>query len=69
MPWATQLALASCVTHLMAMSTDDIYSRNTGRTRGTGSRNAGGATSRVAEARGPIIDQDGREIPAEALGP
>jgi Domain of unknown function (DUF4112) len=59
----TQLAPALCVPHLMAMSNDEIYSRGTAR-----SRNAGGATARGAEAFGPIIDQDGREIPRESLG-
>ena len=58
-----QLALASRVPHLMAMSNDEIYSRSTAR-----ARNAGGATARAAQAPGPIIDQDGREIPREQLG-
>jgi Domain of unknown function (DUF4112) len=62
-----QLALASCVPHLMAMSNDEIYSRNPARSRSTSSRNAGGASAR-AEALGPVIDQDGREIPGEQLG-
>jgi hypothetical protein len=58
----------------MAMSTDEIYpyrpahSRNgssgSANSRSDGARNA----FRGAEARGPIIDQDGREIPAESLG-
>src|SRR5258705_1123217 len=48
----------------MAMSNDDILSPGPARA-GKTSR----ATFRGAEARGPIIDQDGREIPAEALGP
>ena len=48
----------------MAMSSDQIYSRSTARA-GRTSR----ASFRAAEARGPIIDQEGREIPAEALGP
>jgi hypothetical protein len=45
------------------MSTDQIYSRDPrfGRPAGTAS---GGA-----RPRGPIIDQDGREIPEEALRP
>ena len=33
------------------------------------SGHAAAATFDGADARGPIIDQDGREIPAEALGP
>ena len=58
-----QLAPGSCVPHVMAMSNDQIYSRTAAR-----SRNAGGARARGAEAVGPIIDQDGREIPRESLG-
>jgi len=46
------------------MPNDDIYSRIV---RPAGLRTAG-ASARAAEADGPIIDQDGREIPAEALG-
>ena len=48
----------------MPMSNDDILSPGTARS-GKASR----ATFRGPEARGPIIDQEGREIPAEALGP
>jgi uncharacterized protein DUF4112 len=59
-----QLALGSCVPHVMAMSNDQIYSRKAAR-----SRNAGGRTSRAAEAVGPVIDQDGREVPSEQLRP
>src|SRR5882757_1818580 len=44
----------------MAMSNDQIYSRTTARPQ---------APFRGSKARGPIIDQEGREIPAEALGP
>src|SRR6266496_623068 len=44
----------------------------TSRPQGGTSRPRGGTTSRAAfrdaEARGPIIDQEGREIPAESLG-
>ena len=47
----------------MAMSNDEIYSTRTARS-GPSSR----ATFRGAEAHGPIIDQEGREIPAESLG-
>src|SRR5258705_13895758 len=50
--------------HLMAMSNDDILSPGPARA-GKTSR----ATFRGPEARGPIIDQEGREIPAESLGP
>jgi Domain of unknown function (DUF4112) len=52
----------------MAMSNDPVYSRRTG----SRSASSGGATAAVfdgADGRGPIIDQDGREIPAEAFGP
>src|SRR5256886_6039158 len=48
----------------MAMSNEDILSPGTARA-GKTSR----ATFRGAETRGPIIDQEGREIPAESLGP
>ena len=44
----------------MAMSNDQIYSRTTARSQ---------APFRGSKARGTIIDQEGREIPAEALGP
>jgi Domain of unknown function (DUF4112) len=47
----------------MTMPNDEIYSRTV---RSTGSRSAG-AGARTADARGPIIDQEGREIPAETL--
>lgn len=48
----------------MAMLNEDIYSPGTAGA-GTASR----ATSRAAKARGPVIDQEGREIPADAFGP
>jgi Domain of unknown function (DUF4112) len=60
----TQLAPALRVTHLMAMSNEEILIPNRAR-----SRKSSGAPFRGAEARGPIIDQEGREIPAETLGP
>jgi hypothetical protein len=45
----------------MAMSNDDIYSRGAARkTSGDGFRGR--------EPHGPIIDQEGREIPSETLG-
>jgi hypothetical protein len=47
----------------MAMSNDEILS-----TRSARSARTTRATFRGAEARGPIIDQEGREIPAESLG-
>jgi len=47
----------------MAMSNDPIYLRRTAnRQRATAAAFGG------ANGRGPIIDQDGREIPEEALG-
>jgi hypothetical protein len=47
----------------MAMSNAPFYSRRTANRQG-----ATAATFGAADARGPIIDQDGREIPAETLG-
>jgi hypothetical protein len=44
----------------MKMPNDRIYARTTARPR---------QPFRGTEARGPIIDQEGREIPAEALHP
>src|ERR1700682_6503579 len=49
----------------MVMSNEEILSPNTARSRSDSSR----ATFRGAEPRGPIIDQEGREIPPESLGP
>jgi hypothetical protein len=48
-----QLAFAPRVPHLMGMSNDQIFPR----------------PARSRSAAGPIIDQDGREIPLESLGP
>ena len=48
----------------MAMSNEEIIVPNRARS-GRASRAAFGG----AQAQGPIIDQDGREIPAESLGP
>jgi len=48
----------------MAMPTDDFYTH-----RPTGPRTAAAsATFGAGRARGPVIDQDGREIPQEVLG-
>ena len=47
----------------MAMPNEEIISPTTAR-----DRNTAGATFR-AQARGPVIDQEGREIRAEAPGP
>ena len=51
----------------MAMLNDEILSRNTARSRRGGPRSAAAAYGRP-QARGPIIDQEGREIPPEPLG-
>ena len=45
----------------MGMSNDDIYFRRS-------ARGAAAAAIRGAEVRGPVIDQEGREIPPESLG-
>jgi hypothetical protein len=45
----------------MAMTNEDIFPGRPARSRT-------GAAFRGAPARGPIIDQDGREIPVETLG-
>ena len=58
-----QLALAFRVTHVMAMSNDEILVPNPARSRSAGSGKTSRANFRGPEARGPIIDQDGREIP------
>ncbi len=58
----TQLAPGPCVTHVMAMSNEEILSP--GNARFERPRRTSGA----AFARGPIIDQDGREIRTESLG-
>jgi hypothetical protein len=66
----TQLVLVLGVTHLMAMSNEEIISPHTARSRGESPRSERSRTAfRGAEARGPIIDQEGREIPPESLGP
>jgi hypothetical protein len=51
----------------MGMSNDEIFSRNTARSRRGGARSAAAAFG-GPEARGPVIDQEGREIPPESLG-
>jgi hypothetical protein len=65
----TQLVLISGVTHVMAMSNEEIISPNPARSRSDRSRETPRAKFRDAEPRGPIIDQEGREIPPESLGP
>ncbi|SHG71770.1 protein of unknown function [Bradyrhizobium erythrophlei] len=59
----TQLAPASRVTHVMSMSNEEILVPNPARS-GKNSRAHFGGT----HPRGPIIDQDGREIPEASLG-
>jgi len=49
----------------MAMSNEEILIPNRARSRGKTSR----ADFRGTEARGPVIDQEGREIPEASLGP
>jgi hypothetical protein len=51
------------------MSNQEILSPGNTRSRSGSSGRASRATFRGAEAHGPIIDQEGREIPAESLGP
>jgi hypothetical protein len=59
----TQLALGLCVTHVLAMSNEEILIPNN-----TGFRRSSRGTFRATQARGPIIDQEGREIRPESLG-
>jgi uncharacterized protein DUF4112 len=74
---ATQLAPALRVTHVMAMSNEEILIPNHTRSRGDSPRSnkprsdsrrptSGGAFR--TQAQGKIIDQEGREIPPETLG-
>jgi Domain of unknown function (DUF4112) len=65
----TQLAAAWRVTHVMAMSNEEILIPSPARSRSDGPGKTSRATFRGANARGPIIDQEGREIPQESLGP
>jgi hypothetical protein len=51
----------------MAMSNDDVYPRDTARFRRGGPHGAASGFD-GRPARGPIIDQEGREIPPESLG-
>ena len=52
----------------MAMSTEEIFVPNARRARRDNSGTSSRSSHRDGEARGPIIDQDGREIPPESLG-
>jgi hypothetical protein len=65
----TQLAAAWRVTHVMTMSNEEILIPNPARSRSDGPGKTSRATFRGANARGPVIDQEGREIPQESLGP
>src|ERR1700738_745262 len=53
----------------MAMSNEEIFVPGTARSRRGSTGNTSRATFRGREARGPVIDQEGREIPVESLGP
>jgi hypothetical protein len=69
----TQLARTFRVTHLMPMSNEEILAPERARPRGDRRQGNGfgGDTPRRHGSRGasdgPIIDQEGREIPAESL--
>jgi hypothetical protein len=65
----TQLAFALRVTHLTAMSNKEILMSAPARSGGKRYGKASRADFAGAQARGPIIDQEGREIPRESLGP
>src|ERR1700704_5657152 len=60
----TQLVPVARVTHVMPMSNEANLSPPSARAGKTAR-----ATFGAAETRGPIIDQDGREIREETLGP
>jgi hypothetical protein len=51
------------------MSNEEILIPGAAGPRSAGPRRTSRQRFRGSEARGPIIDQDGREIPAEELGP
>jgi hypothetical protein len=59
----TQLAFGSGVTHLMTMSNEEIIAPDTAR----GRKNSGAAFG-GARTSGPVIDQEGCEIPPQSLG-
>jgi hypothetical protein len=52
----------------MTMSNEEILIPNPGRSRSGRSGRTFGADFSGAEARGKVIDQEGREIPSESLG-
>ena len=51
--------------HLMTMSNEEIIAPPRGERPGNASR----TSFRGPQARGPVIDQEGREIPEDVLGP
>jgi hypothetical protein len=57
----TQLANVRCGPHVSIMSSDRTYTSTTTTPRGS--------RPRPAAARGPVIDQDGREVGADPFGP
>src|ERR1700693_5534233 len=59
----TQLAAGWRVTHVMTMSNEEILILNPVRSGKSSRAHFGGA-----RPRGPVIDQDGREIPEASLG-
>jgi len=63
----TQLAAAPRVTHVMAMSNEEILIPNPTRSGGGRCGRTWRAGFSGAEARGKVIDQEGREISAESL--
>jgi len=58
-----QLASGRSVTHFMTMPNEQVLAPEK-----TKSRRASGGSFRSFRARGPVIDQYGREIPEETLG-
>ena len=58
-----QLASGRSVTHFMTMPNEQVLAPEK-----TNSRRASGGSFRSFRARGPVIDQYGREIPEETLG-
>jgi hypothetical protein len=63
----TQLAPTPCVTHVTTMSNEQILIPETSRSGSGSSAKTSRARFSGAQARGPVIDQEGREIPQESL--
>ena len=59
----TQLAATLRVTHVMAMSNEEILAPEN-----TAFRSSRSGSFRSTRSRAPIIDQEGREIPEDSLG-